>query len=125
MPRPPPEGRPEVLGPLGGDDFAMFGFGFGAIVVDRERLAVVVGASVGAETGKQDCLMFRNVDEVGAQGVCPVEERAVPFAEVAGALEGAGVVIAEMGRLRVGEEPGESLHAQLRLEERVDVRSEG
>ena len=85
----------------------------------------MLGASVGSEAGNQDGLMFRNVEEVGAQGVGPVEERAVPLAEVAGALEGAGVVITEMGRLRVGEKPGESLHAQFRLEERVDVRSEG
>ena len=114
-----------VLGPLGGDDFAMLGWVFGATVVDRESLAVVLGTSVGPEAGDQDGLIFRNVEEVGAQGVGPVEERAVPLAEVVGALEGAGVVIAEMGRLRVGEEPGEALHAQLRLEERVDVRSEG
>lgn len=114
-----------VLGPLGGDDFAMLGWLLGAIVVDRESLAVVLGTSVGSEAGDQDGLMFRHVEEVGAQGVGPVEERAVPLAEVAGALEGAGIVLSKMGRLRVGEEPGETLHAQLRLEERVDVRSEG
>ena len=39
-----------VLGPLGGDDFAMLGWLFGAIVVDRESLAVVLGTSV-AEHG--------------------------------------------------------------------------
>lgn len=85
----------------------------------------MVGASVGSEAGDQDGLMFRNVDEVGAQGVGPIEERAVAFAEVAGPVEGAGIILAEMGHLRVGEETGETLHAQLRLEERVDVRPQG
>lgn len=105
-----------VLGPLGGDDFAMLGWVFGATVVDREILVVVVGASVGPEAGDQDGPVFRDVDEVGAQGVGPVEERAVTFAEVGGALEGAGVVFTVVGRLRVGEEPGEALHAKLRFE---------
>jgi hypothetical protein len=71
-----------VLGPLGGDDFAMLGWLFGAIVVDRGKSAVVMGTSVGPEAGDQDGPVFRNVDEVGAQGVGPVEERAVPFTEV-------------------------------------------
>ena len=115
-----------VLGPLGGDDFAMLGWLFCATFVDRGKSgAVLVGASVGPEAGNQDGPVFRNVEEVGAQGVGPVEERAVPFAEVGDALKGAGIILAEMGRLRVGEEPGETLHTQLRLEERVDVRSEG
>ncbi len=90
-----------MLGPLGGDDFAIFVFGFGAIVVDRERLAVVVGSSVGSESGNQDGLVFRSVDEVGAQGVGPVEERAVPLAEVSDGFKGPRVVIAVVVRLRV------------------------
>ena len=61
---------------------------------------------------------------MGAEGVGPVEEGAVPFAEVSDALIGGGVILAEMGRLRVREETREAFHAQLRLEERGDVGSQ-
>ena len=47
-----------VLGPLGGDDFAMLGWLFCATFVDRGKSgAVLVGASVGPEAGNQDGLI--------------------------------------------------------------------
>jgi hypothetical protein len=40
-----------VLGPLGGDDFAMFGVGFVAfVVIARESGAVLVGAAMDAKS---------------------------------------------------------------------------
>ncbi len=49
-----------VLGPLGGDDFAMLGFGFVAFVVSAKGSGtVLLGATVGAEARQQDGLVFR------------------------------------------------------------------
>jgi hypothetical protein len=68
--------------------------------------------------------MFRRIHEVGAEVIGPVEERAVPFTEIGDALISAGVVLAELRRLRVRKEAREALHAQLRLEEGVDIVAE-